>query len=126
MASQQKHFPQKYSFEALLKSVKGFESLNTLYAEQFTPYGNYDQYLASYTLLGDALAALIVPTLIIAAEDDPLCPATDLHNLVKPATLTLDIQPHGGHCGFIESWNLHGFAERWLKNGVIRALDELQ
>jgi predicted alpha/beta-fold hydrolase len=38
----------------------------------------------------------------------------------------LEISDHGGHCGFIRDWQQHGFAEHWLKTGLIAALDGVQ
>jgi predicted alpha/beta-fold hydrolase len=34
----------------------------------------------------------------------------------------LEISRHGGHCGFIESWALQGYAERWLGNQISAVL----
>jgi hypothetical protein len=39
---------------------------------------------------------------------------------------TLEISDHGGHCGFIRDWQQHGFAEHWLKTGLIAVLDGVQ
>ncbi len=93
---------------------------------QHTDWADEEQYFSGYAVSGQRLAALPVPVRILAAADDPVIPVASLHALQLPDSARLEISTHGGHCGFIEDWRLHGFAERWLKNAVIEALNAIQ
>jgi len=79
-----------------------------------TDFGTLENYLNGYALTGDALAALDVPATILTAEDDPIIPVGDFHQLKLAPTTELDIVPHGGHCGFIRDASLHSWAEDFL------------
>ena len=79
-----------------------------------TDFGSLDNYLDGYSVAGDRLAALAVPTSILASRDDPVCPASDLEDMALPASITLTITEHGGHCGFIRDRHLGSFAEDYI------------
>ena len=57
---------------------------------------------------------LDVPTRIIAAEDDPVIPATDLADLARSSALSVSHFPHGGHCGFVAGYSLR----IWLDEAI--------
>ncbi|MFZ4849442.1 MAG: YheT family hydrolase [Caldilinea sp.] len=67
------------------------------------PFRNADEYFAAYTVLGDALATLRVPTTIITAQNDPVIPVADFAALAPHPLLELQIHPSGGHCGFVDA-----------------------
>ena len=79
-----------------------------------TDFGSLDNYLDGYSVAGDRLAALAVPTSILASRDDPVCPASDLEDMALPACVTLAVTELGGHCGFIRDWRLDSFAEDYI------------
>ena len=54
-----------------------------------------------------------IPTLFIAARDDPLVPAEIYDKLDAPASITLHLTEHGGHLGFIGSQGCDP-DRRWL------------
>lgn len=106
-------FPDAYVFdERFLK-----QRMRELTAElivRYTEYGSLENYLDGYSIHGDRLARLTVPVAILTAEDDPIIPIDDFHALELPEHVTLDIAPHGGHCGFIRDWSLKSYAEDYL------------
>jgi len=79
-----------------------------------TDFGSLDNYLDGYSVAGDRLAGLIVPTSILASRDDPVCPAGDLAEATLPASVELTVTERGGHCGFIRDWRLASFAEDFI------------
>lgn len=79
-----------------------------------TDFGSLDNYLDGYSVAGDRLAGLAVPTSILAANDDPVCPATDFEDMALPACVELTITERGGHCGFIRDWHLGSWAEDYV------------
>jgi hypothetical protein len=60
---------------------------------------------------GPYLAHIRVPTVILAAADDPFAPGGDLEQAALPPPVHLHLEPHGGHLGFLAR-NVPG--HRWL------------
>ncbi|HET9819024.1 MAG TPA: alpha/beta fold hydrolase [Rhodanobacteraceae bacterium] len=79
-----------------------------------TDFGSLDNYLDGYSVAGDRLAGLAVPTSILASRDDPVCPASDLAEATLPACVELTVTERGGHCGFIRDWHLGSFVEDYV------------
>jgi predicted alpha/beta-fold hydrolase len=106
-------FPDAYVFdERFLK-----QRMRELTAElivRYTEFGTLEDYLDGYSIHGDRLSSLSVPVAILTAEDDPIIPIEDFHGLELPEHVSLDIAPHGGHCGFIRDWSLRSYAEDYL------------
>ena len=86
-----------------MREAPTLEQATERFAPRFTPYQDYRDYLSAYTLTGDALAALRVPTHILTAEDDPVIPIEDFEGLRLPSDVRLEVSEFGGHCGFIKS-----------------------
>jgi predicted alpha/beta-fold hydrolase len=118
-------FPHAHAFgdDILHRDMRG---LTQWLVGQHTDWPDEEAYFGGYSVAGARLSALRVPTRILAAADDPVIPIASLRGLQLSDTATLEICEHGGHCGFIRDWQLHGFAEQWLKTGLIAALDGVQ
>ena len=71
-------------------------------------------YLEGYTVTGDALSSLAVPSTIIASLDDPLIPASDIRHLASPGCLHVETPRYGGHCGFVMNRRLESRADYWM------------
>jgi predicted alpha/beta-fold hydrolase len=59
-----------------------------------------------------------VPATLITALDDPIIPAKDLARLARPPCLRVIVTSTGGHCGFFDSFDGPGWADRF----ILRAL----
>ena len=106
-------FPDVYTFDQ--KFLR--QRMRELTAALITRSGEFDSldaYLDGYSLHGDRLAKLTIPSAILTSQDDPIIPIEDFHALQLPPGVRLDITPHGGHCGFIQDWSLKSYAEDWL------------
>jgi predicted alpha/beta-fold hydrolase len=90
--------------------------------ERHTDFGTLENYLDGYALTGNRLAALDVPATILTAEDDPIIPIADFHQLELAAQTELVIVAHGGHCGFIRDASLRSWAEDFLVEMLQRKL----
>lgn len=98
-------------------------SLTEALVKRHTDFGTLDNYLDGYSLAGDRLAGLAVPTSILASKDDPVCPAADFATLALPACVALTITERGGHCGFIRDRHLDSFAEDYISARFARLCD---
>jgi predicted alpha/beta-fold hydrolase len=79
-----------------------------------TDFGTLENYLDGYSIAGEALRDLTIPTTILTAADDPVIPVADFRALQLAPTTELTIAEHGGHCGFIRDWRLRSWAEDFL------------
>ena len=78
---------------------------------RFTRYPTMTDYLDGYTITPQYLTPLTVPTLIMAAADDPVIPISDFDPLCANDMLRVEIYPHGGHCGFFNDLRLNSVVE---------------
>lgn len=115
LALKQTQFPGKYNF----KDIEGMESIYEITAallKRYSNHDNIDEYFDSYTLTGRRLGSITVPTSIITAHDDPIIPGDDFKHIEINDHITLSMQPHGGHNGFIESLDLRVWYQPFIIN----------
>ncbi len=68
------------------------------------------------------LASIACPTLLLQAEDDPFVPRNALPTAAHlSATITWDLQRHGGHVGFIAQ--PYGPGQPWMCQRILHHLD---
>lgn len=97
-----------------LKDFSRFKTLRDMtayFAPRYTGFPDMTAYLNGYAITGDRLAALAIPSLIIASCDDPVIPSEDLNRIARPPALTVCLTDHGGHCGFFKNLRLESWAE---------------
>ncbi len=87
-----------------------------------THFATLEDYFDGYSIAGDRLAPLAVPTSILTSIDDPIIPVADFRKLQLPACAELDIAPAGGHCGFIRSLSLNSWTEDYIAERMLRHL----
>lgn len=95
-------FPERYRFGDLQR-FRGLRDMTDFFVRDYSEYPDLASYLAGYAIIGDVLATLAVPTLLVAAADDPVIPARDVSRLARPAALQVVVTERGGHCGFLPS-----------------------
>lgn len=121
LLKKQSAWPQHYQLQSLLRS----RNLRTMTRElvlQYTDFPDIEDYFAGYAITGERLAALQVPSTIIAAMDDPIIPASDLSRLAMPDSLRVVLTTQGGHCGFMPA--LGGIS--WANAVALQALSTPQ
>lgn len=94
-------FPGRYPLNGLerVRSVREFDGVITA---KFCGFRDADDYYARSSAL-PLLGQIRVPTLLLAAQDDPMVPfrSFDARSLNRNPHLTLIAPEHGGHCAFI-------------------------
>jgi uncharacterized protein len=109
----QKHFPKRHDFrEALAQTT--IRDMTRVLVQSFGEFSDIDAYLNGYAITGNALAQLEVSSHILISLDDPIIPAHDLQNLASSPNLHVTTIPHGGHCGFMDSFNRESWADRQI------------
>jgi uncharacterized protein len=107
----QRLFPQRYDFAPIL-AQRSIKEMTRIMVEQFSEFPTLDAYLSGYAIIGERLAQLAVPSHILLSLDDPIIPASDLQHVARSAQLQVEAIPHGGHCGFMESFTRESWADR--------------
>lgn len=107
----QRCFPERYDFDGLL-NIGNIREMTEQLLIRYSDFDSARAYFREYTLLGDDLQSIAVPTTIITAADDPIIPVDDFYGLHLSGTTRLLVQPHGGHNGFLEGWRLKGWYEK--------------
>lgn len=106
-------FPHLYDLEPCMKadSVRG---MTAWLVEHHSEFDTIDEYLQGYAVSGDRLSGLDVPVTILTAEDDPIIPVADFHDLALPGHSRMVFTRRGGHCGFIHNLKFESWAEQFL------------
>lgn len=113
----QRLYPELYNLAGWFRHRNLAEQTSHLVAD-YTEFPDLDAYLEGYSIAGDYLEGLEIPSLIITAADDPIIPISDFEALARPEALELEIWPHGGHCGFLANWRL----ESWIEQRIVSEL----
>jgi predicted alpha/beta-fold hydrolase len=87
-------------------------------------YGGFpslQEYLRGYAIVGPALEPLAESPnarfRLIAAADDPICPASDLERVARPPNLAFTVTRFGGHCGFYDG----SPGPSWIEREVLKS-----
>lgn len=117
MIDKAKLFPEKYPLNGLAKirSVREFDDAITA---KFCGFRDADDYYTRSSALS-LLAEIRVPTLILAAQDDPMIPfrSLDAEKLAANPRITVEAPRYGGHCAFIAT---KGIGERfWAEARIV-------
>ena len=107
-------FPQHYHFDGLLES-NGLRQMTAALLARYSHYQDPTAYFADYTLTGNALCDIAIPTTILTAVDDPIIPVADFRDLELSGTTERIILDHGGHNGFLKGL----FNGCWYEAGMV-------
>jgi len=116
----QQCFPDLYGDEAWYE-IRGLRERTHYLATRHAGFESADEYFAGYSIAGDRLAALSVPSTILTSADDPVVPVADFERLPANPALELIIARHGGHCGFLKNWKMESIAEDLIAERFLAA-----
>ncbi len=115
-------FPQVHGFGDDVLRLR-MRALTAWMVAHDTGFPHLDAYFDGYSIARDRLLALPLPVDVLMAQDDPVIPADEFQRIAGYPNIALELAAHGGHCGFIESASLDGYAERWVADRLLRVLD---
>ena len=113
LAIKQALYPERYDFRAAMR-LETVRATTARLVAGHSDYPSLDAYFQGYTLTGDQLSGVQVPTTLVTAADDPVIPVEDFRRLNLAPTTRVVIRPHGGHLGFLEGLALRSRYERDL------------
>ncbi len=111
LLKKQSLFPAAYDFSEILKHTS-IRVVTEKLLKRYSPYKTASQYFNAYSIKPGDLLNIPVPTTLIAAEDDPIIPASDFHRLKLNSMTNLVLHRRGGHNGFLEGFRLNTWYER--------------
>ncbi len=120
LLKKQELFPDKYDFTELvtLKTIRG---MTGGLLRKCSDYNSTRDYFMGYSLLGEALKDLPIPTTIITSEDDPMIAAGEFYELKTNDMTNVAVQRYGGHNGFIEGFSFNG----WYEQELVELFDDI-
>lgn len=109
----QRAWPGQFDFDELL-SLNALQPMTRALVARHTDFPDIESYFRGYSITGERLSRLTVPSTLLMALDDPIIPASDLAYIARPPALQVLTTPTGGHCGFFESLTAPGWIERMV------------
>ncbi len=110
-------FPEQYNFDNWT-AMHNLHAMTEVLVKRHTDYSEVEDYFRGYSIDGDYLKDLQIPSTIITAKDDPIIPVTDFALLPDNPNLHTEVHDYGGHCGFIRNWSLTSWLEQELVDRV--------
>ncbi len=122
MKIKQACFPELYGDEPW-NEIKGVRKKTAYLVTKHAGFDSADSYFKAYSIAGQRLAPLKIPSTLLTSFDDPVVPVSDFEDLPDNPMLELIISPYGGHCGFLKNWKLESLSEELI---LQRFLDAAQ
>ncbi|NRB70880.1 MAG: alpha/beta fold hydrolase [Xanthomonadales bacterium] len=115
-------FPKRYAYDEWY-DLGGMRERLDFFATRYYDFASIDAYLAGYSVGGERLRDLTVPSTLLTSEDDPVCPQHDLALLPENPQLEVLLTRYGGHCGYLKNWRLESWAEDCIAARFLGAAD---
>jgi len=117
LQKKQSLFPHRYNFDDLMGCATLMEITERI-LPRYSPYPTAEEYFQTYTLTGRRFAELSVPLLVLAAADDPIIPVGDFLQLEGNQHLGVQVERHGGHCGFLHNYRLQSWVPEFIHRNL--------
>jgi predicted alpha/beta-fold hydrolase len=106
-------FPDRYDYQEWHQLPDMRERTRYL-ATRYYGYQTLEDYFEGYSIAGNRLAGLTVPSSILTSRDDPVVPVRDTDSLPDEPNIEIDVTELGGHCGYLKNWKLESWAEDYI------------
>jgi predicted alpha/beta-fold hydrolase len=111
--AKQASFPGRYDDENWFE-LNGLRARTEYFATRYSHFSSLQDYLQGYSIGGERLRKLEVPSVLLTSRDDPVCPVSDLAQLPESRALSVHLTRHGGHCGYLKNWKLESWADEQI------------
>jgi len=102
-------FPNLFNFDDVLR-LASIRDVTDALVKEYSEFSNTLEYFETYTLIGNALKSINIPTTIVVAADDPIIPINDFYQFPTNPATRLIVHAFGGHLGF----NTGFFSSPWF------------
>lgn len=117
--SKQRLFPELYDF-APIERMQLLREITNWAVLEYGRWGDGKAYFDDYAVTAEMLATLTPRTTIIASRDDAIIPVVDIEKIEQHGNLRVNIQPTGGHMGFVDLFPYR----RWLPQAIMREFND--
>lgn len=114
-------FPDTYEYDEWYKLGNLRERTGYL-ATRHYEFESLDQYFDGYSVAGDRLKTITIPTTILTSEDDMVVPVSDFVDLPDNENIELLVTRYGGHCAFLKNWKMESLADDIIVERVLGSL----
>jgi predicted alpha/beta-fold hydrolase len=108
------HYFPELGYGGDLLQLHTLRAMNDYFVPRYTHFPDTLAYLRVYSIVGDVLQPLTVPSHIFTSSDVPVIHAGDLAHLARNEHRHIEVTRYGGHCGFIENYRLQSWVDRRL------------
>jgi len=113
-------FPDAYEYEEW-HELEGLRARTGYFATRYYEFESLDDYFEGYSIAGERLAGLQIPTTILTSEDDPVVPVADFGDLPENENIELLVASFGGHCAFLKNWKMESWADDLIVERVLQS-----
>ena len=113
-------YPDFYDLQVINRQ-KSLTEMTEHLLLQYTDFDSVQSYLNGYSITGDRLKSLMIPSEIYVSKDDPVIPFTDYEELYPNENLNIHITENGGHCGYLKGL----FELNWIDEQIMQHLDPI-
>jgi len=113
-------FPDAYEYEEW-HALRGLRARTGFLATRYYEFESVEHYFDAYSIAGNRLAAIRIPTTILTSEDDPVVPVTDFADLPDNENIELLVARFGGHCAFLKNWKMESWADDLIVERVLQS-----
>lgn len=103
-------FPDAYEYEEW-HQLGSLRERTRFLATRHYEFETLEEYFDGYSVAGDRLASLEIPTTILTSEDDMVVPVSDFMDLPENNNVELLVTRYGGHCAFLKNWKMDSWAD---------------
>ncbi len=96
------------------QEIKGVRKKTAYLVTKHAGFDSAESYFEAYSIAGQRLALLNIPSTLLTSVDDPVVPVSDFEDLPDNPMIELIISPYGGHCGFLKNWKLESLSEELI------------
>ncbi len=113
-------FPDAYEYEEW-HALESLRERTGFLATRYYEFETLEDYFDGYSIAGNRLAALKIPTTILTSEDDMVVPVADFKSLPENECIELLVARYGGHCAFLKNWKIESWADDVIVERVLKS-----
>jgi predicted alpha/beta-fold hydrolase len=114
-------FPDSYEYDDWHELGNLRERTGYL-ATRYYEFDTLEDYFDGYSIAGDRLQAITMPTTILTSEDDMVVPVSDFRGLPDNKNVELLVTRYGGHCAFLKNWKMESVADDIIVERVLKSV----
>lgn len=113
-------FPDAYEYKEW-HTLGSLRERTGYLATRYYEFESLEKYFDGYSIAGDRLKAISIPTTILTSEDDVVVPVSDFRDLPENDNIELLVTRYGGHCAFLKNWKMDSMADDVIVDRILKS-----